>query len=40
MVFGNVKDVTKEALRLIYDMNGFSEERFSIIATVLDQIEL
>ena len=36
MVFGNVKDVTKEALRFIYEMNGFSEERFSIIATVLN----
>ena len=40
MILGNVKDVTKEALRLIYKMNRFGEERFSIISTVLDQIEL
>ena len=37
VILGDVKDITQEVLRLVYQMNGFGENRFSVIATVLDQ---
>ena len=40
MIFGNANDITQEVLKLVYKKNGFGEDRFTIISSLIDNLEL